>query len=99
MGSESHVHPADAAAAGVLPRAAFDCNFKSMDEAAGTFSLYAAAFGNVDRQGNVIEANAFDNLDEFVHDGGIALNHERLSGLNCLSLACFTLGAAAAELS
>ena len=58
-----------------LPRKTFECEFKSDDDAAGTFELYAACFGNVDRQGDIIEPGAFDNLAEFVRDGWIALNH------------------------
>lgn len=76
--SHSTISPADAAAAGILPRKTFECEFKSLDEAAGTFSLYAAVFGNVDRQGDIIEPGAFDNLDEFVTEGWIALNHRQL---------------------
>lgn len=42
----------------------------------GTFTLYAAAFNNVDRQGEAIAPGAFTNLPEFVKSGWIALNHE-----------------------
>jgi uncharacterized protein len=52
-----------------------DVAFKSLDEAGG-FSAYFAAFGNVDRQGDVIESGAFTNLDEFLKDGWIALSHD-----------------------
>ncbi len=73
----SDFHPLRAAdlASGVpLPRKTFDCEFKSLDDA-GTFVLYAACFGNLDRQGDVIEQGAFTNLDEFAKDGWVALNH------------------------
>jgi HK97 family phage prohead protease len=42
----------------------------------GTVELYAAVFGNVDRQGEVIAPGAFSNLAEFVKSGWLALNHE-----------------------
>lgn len=41
----------------------------------GTFEVYAAVFGNVDRQGDVIEKGAFKNLDAFVRDGWGDVNH------------------------
>jgi HK97 family phage prohead protease len=37
--------------------------------------IRAAVFGNVDRQGDVIEPGAFTNLDEFVSSGWIAWSH------------------------
>src|SRR5574343_17175 len=46
------------------------------DDAAGAVTLYAAAFGNVDRQGEVIAPGAFMNLSEFVKDGWIGLAHD-----------------------
>lgn len=52
----------------------FDLVLKDMGDD-GTFTMYAAAFGNVDRGGDVIEPGAFANLDEFLKDGWIALNH------------------------
>lgn len=64
--------PADAASC--LPRKDFDMEVKSLDDA-GSFELYAACFGNVDRGGDLIEPGAFVNLAEFVKDGWIALNH------------------------
>ena len=63
-------------AASCLPRKTFECQYKSDDET-GEFTLYAAVFGNVDRQGDIIEKGAFTNLDEFVKDGWIALNHDQ----------------------
>jgi uncharacterized protein len=42
----------------------------------GELVLYAAAFGNVDRTNEVIEAGAFKNLPEFVASGWIAINHD-----------------------
>jgi HK97 family phage prohead protease len=53
----------------------FDLAFKSLDDAGG-FSAYFAVFGNVDRQGDVIEPGAFSNIDEFTNDGWIALSHD-----------------------
>jgi Escherichia/Staphylococcus phage prohead protease len=71
--SPSGLAPADAVAC--LPHKTFDCEFKSIDDAGG-FTLYAAVFGNVDRGSDLIEPGAFTNLDEFVKDGWIALNHQ-----------------------
>jgi uncharacterized protein len=42
----------------------------------GSLEIYAAAFDNVDRQGEVIEKGAFKNLPSFEADGWIALNHD-----------------------
>jgi HK97 family phage prohead protease len=42
----------------------------------GSFTMYALVFGNVDRQGDVIERGAVQNIDELVKDGWIALNHQ-----------------------
>lgn len=67
-----------AASSGMLPKKSFSCQIKSLDEE-GTFVLFAAVFDNVDRQGDVIEKGAFTNLDEFVRDGWIALNHDQKS--------------------
>lgn len=52
---------------------------KSLDDT-GHFSLYAAAFGNRDRQGEIITPGAFKNLDEFVKDGWGAVNHTNFGG-------------------
>jgi HK97 family phage prohead protease len=65
-------------AVSVLPHKTFDVEFKALDDS-GSFEVYAAVFGNVDRQGDIIESNAFQNLDEFVKDGWIALNHDNKS--------------------
>jgi HK97 family phage prohead protease len=59
-------------------RKSVDCVYKSLDES-GSFELYAAVFGNVDRQGDVISVGAFQSLDKFVQDGWGAVNH-----VNCL---------------
>lgn len=64
---------ADAAARG-MQRKTFDCAFKA-DDADGAFDLYAAAFSNVDRQGEVISPGAFSNLPEFVAEGVGLVNH------------------------
>lgn len=53
----------------------FDFEMKSIDDQ-GRFSAYFAAFGNVDRGGDVIEPGAFRNLDEFARDGWIGINHQ-----------------------
>jgi HK97 family phage prohead protease len=58
----------------VLERKDFNCRFKALDDT-GSFELYAAVFGNIDRQDDVIIAGAFKNLDKFVTDGWGALNH------------------------
>ena len=52
----------------------FNFAVKSLDDA-GAFTLYAAVFGNEDRQGDIIEPGAFRNLAEFARDGWGALNH------------------------
>lgn len=46
-----------------------------IDDANGTVTLYASVFGNVDRQGEMIVPGAFKNLDQFVIDGWLAVNH------------------------
>ena len=43
----------------------------------GSFEMYALVFGNVDRQGDLIEPQAVTNVDELVKDGWIALNHDQ----------------------
>ena len=62
-----------------LPRKTVDCEFKAIDGDAGTFEMYALVFGNVDRQGDLIEPFAVQNVDELVADGWIALNHDQVS--------------------
>lgn len=57
-------------------RKSFDLELKEVKDD-GTFTMYAAIFGNVDRGGDVIEEGAFANLDEFVKDGTILLNHRQ----------------------
>jgi HK97 family phage prohead protease len=51
-----------------------DCQYKALDDK-GSFEVYAAVFGNVDRQGDVIERGAFVELEKFVADGWGAVNH------------------------
>lgn len=63
----------------VLRRKSLDIEVKAADEGAGTVTLYAATFGNVDRQADVIEAGAFTNLDEFVKDGWLGTAHDMRS--------------------
>src|SRR5262245_42439700 len=41
----------------------------------GGFEMYFAAFSNIDRGNDIIQQGAFANLDEFVADGAILLNH------------------------
>ena len=53
----------------------FDLDIKSLDDS-GSFSIYFAVFGNVDRGGDIIKAGTFTNLDEFVTAGWIGLNHK-----------------------
>ena len=57
-----------------LARKSFELELKELADD-GSFVLYALAFGNVDRGGDVIAPGAVVNLDEFVRDGWIALNH------------------------
>lgn len=51
-----------------------DCAVKSVGDD-GSFELYALAFGNVDRQGDLILPGAVSNADELVSAGWGALNH------------------------
>ena len=54
----------------------FDCQFKAVEgDAEGSFDLYAAVFGNIDRQDEIINPGAFTNLPEFVSDGVILTEH------------------------
>lgn len=57
-----------------LARKSFAIELKELRDD-GSFVMYALVFGNVDRGGDVIEPGAVVNLDEFVRDGFIALNH------------------------
>lgn len=59
-----------------LSRKAFDCRIKSADAGALRCELYALAFGNVDRDGDVIEAGAVANVDEFIADGVALVGHK-----------------------
>src|SRR6516165_1980322 len=43
----------------------------------GTFDMYACVYGNIDRQGDLIEKGAVTNVDQFVQTGWIALNHHQ----------------------
>jgi uncharacterized protein len=60
----------------VLEHKTVDIDLDTKAADAGHATAYVAAFGNVDRQGEVIEPGAFVNLDEFVKSGWIAVNHE-----------------------
>ncbi len=53
-----------------------DCEYKALDDEAGSFELYAATFDVVDRGGDLIEQGAFTNLAEFGEKGWVALNHQ-----------------------
>lgn len=52
-----------------------DCELKG-DTDGGEVELYAAVFGNVDRDREVIEPGAFVNLEEFTRDGWLGTNHD-----------------------
>ena len=60
---------------GEIERKSFSVKLKANDQGNGTVTLYAAVFNNVDRQGEVIMPGAFKNLDQFVKDGWLAINH------------------------
>lgn len=60
---------------GALSYKSFDVEIKAADESTGSFELYCAVFGNVDRQGELIQPGAFANLSAFVKDGWGAVNH------------------------
>jgi len=47
--------------------------FEGIDN--GQIDLYAAAFGNVDRAGEVIQPGAFKNLDKFIDEGWLTVSH------------------------
>jgi len=53
--------------------------FKALDDS-GRFQMYVAAFGNVDRGGDILEAGAFKNVDEYQRSGWIGVNHQ-MNGL------------------
>jgi uncharacterized protein len=57
-------------------RKSLDVEIKGVDGDPGTATAYVAVFGNVDRQGEVIQPGAFTNLESFVKDGWIALSHD-----------------------
>lgn len=58
-----------------IERKSLDVEIKSADET-GSIELYAAVFGNVDRDGDVIEPGAFANVAEFVRDGMGLFGHD-----------------------
>lgn len=58
-----------------MSRKTFDVEFKSDDADAGSFTLYCACFGNLDLGGDIIDAGAFQNLEQFVVDGFGLVNH------------------------
>lgn len=59
-----------------LARKDFDCRIKSADAASGRCELYALTFGNLDRDGDVIEAGAVANVAEFIADGVALVGHK-----------------------
>lgn len=59
----------------MIEHKSFDVEFKSFGDA-GEVELYAAVFNNVDRVDEVILPGAFKNLDEFVRDGWLGVNHD-----------------------
>ncbi len=63
----------------MIEHKSFDVEFKSFGDS-GAVELYAAVFNNVDRTDEVIIPGAFKNLDEFVRDGWLGVNHD-LKGL------------------
>ena len=52
----------------------FDLDLK--DDGGDGFMAYFAAFGNVDRVGEIIEPGAFKNLGAFSADGWVGTNHD-----------------------
>ena len=52
----------------------FDCRFKASKDP-DTIKLYACVWGNIDRGDDLIQPHAVRNVDEFLKDGWIALNH------------------------
>jgi HK97 family phage prohead protease len=62
-------------AAGCLKTKAIDCQFKA--NGSDTFQMYGCIWSNVDRQNDVIEPGAVDNVDEFLSEGWIALSHDQ----------------------
>lgn len=64
------------AAARPMERKTLSFEVKDYDGDSGGFSLYAAAFGNIDKANEKIAPSAFKNLPEFVQDGFLALNHD-----------------------
>ncbi len=57
----------------MIQHKSFDLDFK--DDDGGGFTAYFAAFGNVDRTGELIEPGAFKNLRDFDTDGWVGTSH------------------------
>jgi HK97 family phage prohead protease len=51
-----------------------DARFKSADDS-GVFTIMAAAYGNVDRQSDVLVPGCVKNIDEFIESGWVAWQH------------------------
>lgn len=62
-------------AATALQSRAIQLRLKAGDGDSGTFTFFACRYGNIDRQGDVIEPGAVKNTDEFLMDGVILLGH------------------------
>ncbi|MGD9617160.1 MAG: HK97 family phage prohead protease [Alphaproteobacteria bacterium] len=58
-----------------LRRKAIPFTIKALSDE-GSFDLYAAVFGNIDRQGEIIAPGAFTNLGGFAKDGCGLANHQ-----------------------
>jgi HK97 family phage prohead protease len=59
----------------MIQHKSFDLDFKASDDPGG-FSAYVARFNNVDRTGEIIEPGAFKNLDDFLGNGWVGINHD-----------------------
>ncbi|OJU63050.1 MAG: hypothetical protein BGO01_03690 [Armatimonadetes bacterium 55-13] len=58
-----------------IERKALALDAATIDEN-GTLTGYASTFGNIDRHNEVVEKGAFGNLDVFLRDGWITVNHD-----------------------
>lgn len=61
-----------------IERKSFSCEVKAANDD-GSFELYALAFNNVDRQGDIIAPGAVSNVAELIESGWGALNHQNWS--------------------
>lgn len=58
----------------MIERKSLALQVKQVDDSG--FAVYAAVFGNVDHQGDLIEPGAFANLDGYLADGVVLLGHD-----------------------